>query len=160
MPLNPIDFYPIDIKPPDPLVRSINGDEFQLIESYSVKLAYWLRQMQFEIPKGYVSDLASIPPIIRWKYDRVSLGFLAVLIHDWICEYDGVYRNLEGNLIRIGALECHAIFLIMMLIDGIPAARAFECFVGVVLFGGKWKATDSISDELRERVNKSKYLKL
>lgn len=158
--MNQIEFYPINIKPPDPLVRSINGDDFQVIESFPVKLAYWLRQLQFEIPKGYVSDLASIPPIIRWKYDRVSLGFLAVLIHDYLCEFDGVYRNLGGNLIRIGALECHTIFLIMMLIDGIPASIAFECFIGVVLFGGKWKATDPITKKLRDRIDKSKYLKI
>lgn len=149
----PTDPEIIDINPPDPILRSIDGDKFAIVESYSVKLADWLRRLQFEIPTGYVSDLASIPRILRWKYDRASLGFTATLAHDFVCKHDGVYTNLEGRRIRLGALECHAIFLILMLIDGIPASRAFACFVAVVLFGGKWKAEDPIGEELEARIN-------
>lgn len=134
----------IDINPPDPHLESIDGDNFRLVETYSAKLAYMLREVQCEIPAGFVSDLASIPRVVRWKYDRASLGFLAVLIHDYLCKHDGVFTNLQGRRVRLGSMAVHAIFLILMLIDGIPPERAFECFVAVVVFGGKWKATDPI----------------
>jgi Protein of unknown function (DUF1353) len=72
--------------PPDPKLESIDGDTYTLAESYPVEFGYWLSDLQFEIPAGTITDLASIPWYLRWINDRASLGILAPLVHDFLID--------------------------------------------------------------------------
>lgn len=127
------------INPPDPDFESIDGDSKSLKTSFDVKIPYWLRQIQFRIPAGFVSDGASVPRLLRWVYDRQSLGSIAPLTHDFLCEYEGVFINLQGEVIQLPWYAVHTIFLVCMLIDGVSCPKLFNCFVAVMLGGPRWR---------------------
>jgi hypothetical protein len=126
------------VNPPDPQFETVGGDKKVLVTAFDFKLPFWLRQIQFRIPAGYVSDGASVPRHLRWIYDRASLGTLAPLAHDWGCEWEGVIINLRGEVLQLPWYVVHAFFLVAMLLDGVPWGRAKNCFLAVLLGGPKW----------------------
>lgn len=126
------------INPPDPDFEAIDGDSKMLRSFFDAKLALWLRQIQFRIPAGFVSDGASVPRPLRWIYDRQSLNSIAPLGHDWGCEYEGVIINLRGEVFQLPWYVVHSIFLVCMLLDGVPWTRARNCFLAVAFYGPRW----------------------
>lgn len=126
------------IKPDRMDVDSVNGDDFILRSDYPVKVGYWIRELQFTIPQGFVSDLASIPRFMRWYLDRASLGFLAPIFHDYLWSKKGMIVNLQGDTIQLTRFQCHLYFLLAMQLDGIGSTRSFLAFLAVVFFAPKW----------------------
>jgi Protein of unknown function (DUF1353) len=124
--------------PPDPQLESIDGDTYQISAAFQAKFSYWLRDLQFEIPAGTITDLASIPWFIRWINDRASLGILAPVIHDYLCDRRGKVINLNGDAIQLTWFDVHLYFLVAMRIDGISWHRSLLAFIGVVVGGPRW----------------------
>lgn len=141
------------INPPDPDFEAIDGDKKMLKTFFDAKLALWLRQVQFRIPAGYISDGASVPRAMRWLYDRQSLGSIGPLCHDWLCDWEGVYINLRGETMQLPWYVVHAVFLVCMLIDGVPWDRVRNCFLAVIAWGPRWpKYSDAKKAEIRDRI--------
>jgi hypothetical protein len=130
-----VDFTP---NPPDPVLESIRGDAFQVREAFPVKFGFWLRGFQFTIPEGFISDLASIPRVLRIFADRADLGILAVIVHDYLCSTEGRYINVQGEEVQLHWLDVHLFFLVAMRIDGITWYKSLVAFTAVMLFGPKW----------------------
>jgi Protein of unknown function (DUF1353) len=127
------------IKPENPILESIDGDSYAIAVEFPVKIGLWLRQIQFVIPKGMETDIASIPWFLRWGYDRASLGILAPTIHDYLCDNEGKFINVQGEKIQLPWFHVHAYFLILLLVDRIDWKRSLIAFLAVVIGGPKWK---------------------
>jgi len=134
-----INFSQSMINPPDPIIESIDGDHYLLREAFTVKFGFWLRELQFEIPAGFISDLASIPRCFRWIHDRASLGVLAPVVHDFLCHTNGRFFNVQGEPVQLHWFDVHLFFLVSMRIDGVSWGRALIAFLVVVCFGTKWR---------------------
>jgi hypothetical protein len=125
-------------KPPSPRLTSIDGNVYEVSETFIVKFGYWLKQLQFAIPEGYKTDIASIPWWFRSIMDRASLGTLAPIVHDYLCDNHGKITTLEGEELQIGWFEVNLLFFLLMRLDGVPWKRALWAFLGVTIGSPKW----------------------
>jgi len=82
----------------------------------------------WRIPEGFVCDLASVPRILRVVYDRVSFGFRAPILHDWL------YRTRPDGITRV---EADRLFRLVMAEDGVGKAKRWIGWAAVRL-GGLW----------------------
>lgn len=123
---------------PIPQLKNINGDKYRLIETYPVKFVLWFRDYQFEIPEGFESDLASVPKPLRPFIDRASLGIISPLIHDRFCDLLGRIISMSGEVIQLTRFEVNILFLLTMLLDGVPFRRAIAAFIGVCIGAPRW----------------------
>lgn len=131
--------------PPDPILESIDGDRYRVVDTFAVKYNYWFRELQFEIPAGYITDLASIPWFVRWIADRASLGLLAPLVHDYLCDCRGRFTNIQGEIVQLTWFQVHLYFLVAMQLDGINWQRSLIAFIGVLIGGPRWQDPDNKS---------------
>jgi hypothetical protein len=125
-------------KPPTPRLNDLDGDKYALGEDYSVKFGYWLRDLQFMIPEGFESDLASIPWFLRWFIDRASLGIFPPIFHDYLCDKRGKIINLQGEEIQLTPFQVNLFFLLAMQAVGISTSRSLIAFMGVLIGSPKW----------------------
>lgn len=126
------------LNPPDPILESIDGDTYILSVDFDAKFGYWLKSLQFRIPAGTRTDIASIPWWARSISDRASLGFLGPIIHDFLCDSKGKITTLEGEVIQITSFDAALLMLLLLRIDGIPIWRALIAFLGVIVGGPKF----------------------
>lgn len=120
-------------KPPEPIIGSIDGDQYVSLAPYMVDFTAWMAELQFEIHKGTITDIASIPRPLRWMYDRASLGFTAPYIHDFLCTCRGKFTNTFDKEVHVSWFDTHLFFLVAMRLDGIPPLRAFLAFLAVLI---------------------------
>ena len=124
---------------PIPQLADVDGDLFALAEDYPVKFVLWFREYQFLIPAGQISDLSSIPRILRSFIDRASLGLVPPLIHDFMCDKRGKFLSMSGETIELTRFEVNIIFLLVMLLSGINFNRAMIAFIGVYVGAPRWR---------------------
>lgn len=131
------------MNPKDPRIESVDGDTYILSEPFESWLGMWIgdwvSEIDFTIPAGERTDIASVPWGFRWIYDRASLGFLGPINHDILCKEEGRLINRAGKRIQLSWFKVHLCFLLLMLMDGIPERRAFLAFVAVLIGGPRWK---------------------
>lgn len=108
-------------------VRIINADRFMLLET--------IRVQGIAVPKGFITDLASIPFFLQWLISRIhKTTNTAALLHDYI------YQTRE---IKITRKEADTLFLQEMNSQNTPGWKSFLMFWGVRLFGWtKYKKRD------------------
>jgi hypothetical protein len=126
------------INPPDPQLESINGDTYIVAVDFPVKFGFWLRELQFTIPAGTRTDIASIPRLFRSINDRASLGILAPVIHDFLCDQRGRVENIQGEIIQVHWFDANLLFLMLLRLDGISWHRALIAFIGVTIGSPRW----------------------
>ena len=126
------------VNPPDPFITSINGDTYIVATDFHVEFGIWLEELQFVIPAGTETDIASIPRLFRWINDRASLGILAPVVHDVICAQNGIIQTLDGRTIKITYFDAAILMLILLRLDGISIRRSLIAFLGVVIAGPKF----------------------
>lgn len=126
------------VNPPDPQLESLDGSTYRLLADYKVDFASWLFKLQFTIPAGFLTDIASVPRPLRWLFDRADLGLLSPIVHDYLCENKGQIVSNDGELIKVSWFDSALFFLIIMRIDGIPGPKAFCAFLAVVIGGPRW----------------------
>jgi len=126
------------VNPPDPQLESLDGSTYRLTADYRVDFAKWLLGLQFTIPEGFVTDIASVPRPLRWLFDRADLGLLAPVIHDYLCENKGQVTGHNGETIIVNWFDSALLFLILMRIDGIPWFKALCAFLAVVIGGPRF----------------------
>lgn len=125
------------MNPRDPVLESVDGDTYKLNQEFSAWIGLWIgdwiEDLDFIVPAGEVTDIASIPWWLRWAHDRASLGILGPVIHDRLCAVEGKVINARGEKMQLSWLETHTCFLLLMWMDGIDQKRAFLAFAAVVL---------------------------
>ena len=95
------------------------------IEGYK-ELVEEYRYKDIIVPKGFLTDGASIPKYLKWRFDPFDERWKeAAIVHDWL-----YYRKLKPRK------ECDEILREIMLLDGAPRRIAFE-FYWAVRIGGK-----------------------
>lgn len=119
-------------KPLQPYLGSIDGDRYISLADYTVDFSDWFDGMQFTIPAGEITDIASIPWWLRWLYDRASLGTFATFLHDRFCLTQGKFTNLDGVVVQISWEDVQLMFFVAMRLDGIPPRRAFLAYLAVL----------------------------
>ncbi len=134
--------------PRDPQLESIDGDLYQLSQEFPAWIGLWvgdwLADIDFIIPAGEPTDIATVPRWFRVFYDRASLGILAPVVHDFLCVNEGRIVTARGQRLQLSWLKVHVCFLILMWMDGVDERRSFLAFTAVMLraicFGTpRWK---------------------
>jgi len=98
----------------------------KIIVGKAIKI--WVGDSSFTIPKGFETDLASIPRFLWWFIAPTDWGILVPAIF-----HDMTYRE---NLFQ--REDCDSAFLVKMLDFKFPFYKAFIVYVAVRVFGGKF----------------------
>lgn len=85
------------------------------------------------VPKGSVSDLASIPRVLRLFIQVNGRHSDAAIIHDWL-----YYKKGHSGARQFTREECDAIFYEAMLESEVPKLKAWTMWMGVRV--GGWVA--------------------
>ena len=115
--------------PTDPMIRRPDPEgEWELCEALYV----YDGKRLFSIPKGFKTDLASIPRIVRPFMETCDLGVAAPIAHDW------QYRRGDHGLYT--RAQADDLFRRMMKHEGVAAWRRTLAYLAVRLFGrGAWR---------------------
>lgn len=105
-----------------PVLVPLDDLNWELHEVYYVQTS----KVSFTIPKGFKTDLASIPKIIWNIYPPFGLYTGAAVAHDYI------YRTPQ---IRMTREEADAVFLELMHLAGVSDAKAQLMHMSVRVFG-------------------------
>jgi hypothetical protein len=84
------------------------------------------------IPKGFVSDLASVPRFAWWLISPMDLSEVAPLVHDFVCRTPKMRERYTSR-------AAHQVFFSIMLKENVPLWRALLSYLAVLLRGPKWK---------------------
>lgn len=114
-----------------PLIIQDNGDEtFTVMEEFSYDVGYLGSNLTIIVPKGKITDFASIPKILTPIFPRYGQHTKAAVLHDYL--YDLVRK--EGFPRRLADF----FFLDAMKILNVPLWRRLIMYYCVRLFG--WAA--------------------
>jgi len=119
-------------------VTFLPGIGWQLTEN----LELLINEGKVIIPKGFRTDLASVPCVLRWLpgFDDHSFGIPAPTLHDWAYQRDG-WVTPHVRLTRKRADE---LFRTLSLTAGVRPWRAQTAFLAVRWFGGwAWRRMPS-----------------
>ena len=104
------------------LVRTLGNGLYRLEEDIYIPFA---AGFELIIPKGFVTDWASVPTILHWFIKPTHHKILrASLIHDWLYCTHITSRQVADS-----------IFYQVMRIDGMPRWKAKLCFWSAQVFG-------------------------
>jgi hypothetical protein len=112
---------------------------YQLQEDYTVKVHQKGKEISITVPKGYITDLASIPRIV-WTLSGLTPDGLyraAALVHDYIYGmhlHGTEYSVLPGSVILTRS-ECDSIFLELIKDSGESPWKYEAMFYSVRVFG-------------------------
>lgn len=91
----------------------------------------------FTVPCGFVTDYASIPWIIRWRFPKSGPWKWAATVHDYLYQRNGVTRARADDILREG-----------MEAKGVPWRTRQEFWLGVRAGGwvpwNKYRAADKL----------------
>jgi len=85
------------------------------------------------IPKGFRTDLASVPRWLTPFIQRDELGGVAPLAHDFLYQMGGVLEVLGG--VRLSRRQVDALFRLLMRLEQVPAWRRGVAWLAVRLAG-------------------------
>ena len=122
-------------------VRYLGNGDWGLISPLRVT---WKVRPAFHVVKGFKTDLASIPRIVRSLVPKGRNETRAAVVHDWI------YRGRCEQ--RFTRAEADRLFLDIMEEDGVGWLRRWAIYSGVRAGGwaswkGREKGKDSDTDE-------------
>lgn len=100
------------------------------------------------VPKGFVTDLASIPDFFCWVLSPVGKHAHAAIVHDWLYweQPSGVDRAVADQVFLIGLEQC-----------GVPATLRYIMWAAVRVYGGNFWQVNSGAKILGEKRVLSKY---
>lgn len=108
-----------------PILMPLDDTNWELHEEYSVKSEH----MSFTIPKGFCTDLASVPKALWNLYPPFGLYTGAAVAHDYL------YRTKQ---MRVTRKEADELFKEQMLLAGVDSQQAQLMYLAVRAFG--WTA--------------------
>ena len=102
----------------------LDGRRWQLLEPFGYRVDG--ARDSIRVPKGFVTDFASIPRWLWWLYPPTGRWGRAAVLHDWL--YCKATRPRKA---------CDDVFLEAMRVLGVPWHRRYLMFLAVRLFGGR-----------------------
>ncbi len=87
----------------DIAVSQITNTQWKLLEP----VVYEGRDSTFTVPRGYVTDFASVPRIFFWLLPSYGAYTKAAILHDFLCETKIVSRADADGLFRRTMRELH-----------------------------------------------------
>lgn len=92
------------------------------------------------IPKGYLTDFASVPTILRIFTDHIGADYVAFIIHDYLYNFAGYYTNekdytREVNFKRVSRKFADKEMRFFQRSRGASKLRQFVYYWGVRLGG-------------------------
>ena len=118
---------------------------------------------EIHIPKGYLTDGASVPRILWSICPKWDKSHKAVILHDYLCEYGIV--TINGKPTQISREEIDKIFLLALKYEGLSKLK-YSIMYGAVrthatIKGGRFvklnKTKLQLEDELRLKLNDECY---
>ena len=118
---------------------------------------------EIHIPKGYLTDGASVPRILWSIWPKWDKSHKAVILHDYLCEYGIV--TINGKPTQISREEIDKIFLLALKYGGLSKLK-YSIMYGAVrthatIKGGRFvklnKTKLQLEDELRLKLNDECY---
>ena len=109
------------------LVPLGDGKSFVVYQDFAVDIG----GQKITIPKGFITDLTSVPRAFWWIFDRWGKYGFAAVVHDYL--YWQQFHNIPKD-------RADKIFLRLMLISGVGARTANIIYQAVSKLGFKaWK---------------------
>lgn len=129
-----------------PLIDYRNDDKFELMIA---DLLVESRGKTLLVPRGFVSDLSSIPRPLWWLIAPFELCIAAPLVHDWLYQNNGkifgahavdidIDNGPPANLISLDRAETNLVFADLMQQDDVIWWRRKAAYVGVDKFSRRW----------------------
>ena len=97
--------------------RCCEDAKYVLAKQYRCKIAVsgvgGSRELEVAVPKGFLTDLCSVPPLARWLVSRVGPHLEACIVHDWLYsawEVEGIrpkqrMRSFADDVLRAAMAE-------------------------------------------------------
>ncbi len=89
-------------------------------------LVYEGRRQRFVIPKGYVTDFATVPWFVQWLIPRTGVWTLAAVLHDWL-----ITDEIPAG--RISSRDTDGMFRRVLREEGTGPIRRWLMWAGVRL---------------------------
>lgn len=108
-------------------VRVISGGKFILLSTF----VYKDRDTQgvIKVPKGFKTDFASIPRIMRWFITGQDDTRKPAVVHDYLYS-KGAGRRIDADRIFLSALD----------VAGVSCIKRYICYLGVRIGGWvRWR---------------------
>lgn len=123
----------------------------EAVVTYNAKACTWTVEREYRVrslgcdlvvPRGFVSDLASIPRWFWWLVASFELSIGAALVHDWIYRHGGLCRGPTGLLTIYTRLNADQFLYDIAAQDGVWWWRRWIALKAVRWFGASaWQAT-------------------
>lgn len=118
---------------------------------------------EIHIPKGYLTDGASVPRILWSICPKWDKSHKAVILHDYLCEYR--IATINGIPTQISREEADKIFLLALKYEGLSKLKYSLMYCAVrtqaTIKGGRFvelnKVKLQLEDELRIQLNDKCY---
>lgn len=104
-----------------------NGRDWKLCKSFTYHIGSKNSRHFIKVPKGFVTDFASVPSFLWWWIPPFGKYLKATVLHDWLYQvhfnyaYDRKYAD--------------QVFKEAMIVGGTPEWKARLMYYGVRLFG-------------------------
>ncbi len=106
------------------IVKLNKKDLFEVYEPFDYHVGTEDSDIIIKVPKGFVTDLASIPWFARWLISKVGRSAQAGVLHDW-CYFKQLFPRKQ----------CDDIFIEAMEVLGVPKWKRVAMHRSVRLFG-------------------------
>ena len=117
----------------------VSGSGYKLLAPFQYHLSAPGSMLVVDVPKGFLTDLASVPWVLRWLFPPDGVWAKAAVVHDWgyAC---GDLSLPDGSKIKPSKFWWDVIFLEAMSVLKVPRLTRWTFFVAVRAFGGRgWK---------------------
>lgn len=129
----------------DLVTKHLGKRKYRLVQPFYYTVTVYGREYCLYVPKGFVTDLASVPQML-WSFGLSPSGpwVPASVVHDWLCDYKGYIRLCKdgkptAEVIKLTNRESHKLF------DRINQAEKVGWFTRTIMhkavswFGPRWK---------------------
>lgn len=100
--------------------------------SVNVKIHRGADIYELTIPKGFLTDGASIPKVFQWLFHKVDETINAAIIHDYLCEHHVV--KLNGKEIKLPRRQIDKIFYEILKEDKVKSTKALMLYQACRLY--------------------------
>ncbi len=117
--------FPLDLD-----LRKLQGNEWELISPFR----YWCERLGawIEVPRGFRTDLASVPWFGRWFVSVDGDHTKAAIVHDWL-----YVSGSAVDLPQVTRRDADQIFLEALTVRGVPAYKRNAMYAAVRIGGGR-----------------------
>lgn len=116
-------------------MRKLEGFNWQLRQDFVFISPTWGTLV---VPRGFVTDLASVPWFARWYVSRDGDHLKAAVIHDYAYAKDSILAPISrGQWGRLDRRAADRLFLEAMKVRGVRPAKAQVIYAAVRLGGGR-----------------------